>query len=112
MGNSHNLVTSGFGPVQVPTPTASTTVLPDVHGRRSPLYEELAKNLFVESYTATAMLSQVNGEKITHNRFQKVMVENDTRDTFRVRPVEKVRVNKTNGRESIFIKVLNIFKRQ
>tara|TARA_R110001583_G_scaffold31043_1_gene106509 strand:+ start:1533 stop:1808 length:276 start_codon:yes stop_codon:yes gene_type:complete len=90
----------------------STTVLPDVHGRRSPLYEELAKNLFVESYTATIMLSQVNGKKLTYNNFQKVMVENDTRDSFRIKPVEKVRVNKTNGRESIFIKVLNIFKRQ
>jgi len=90
----------------------STTVLPDVHGRRSPLYEELAKNLFVESYTATIMLSYVNGKKLTYNSFQKVMVENDTRDSFRIKPVEKVRVSKTNGRESIFIKVLNIFKRQ
>ena len=109
MGETQRLVTRGFGGE---LSTVTSAVIPDIHGRRSPLYEELAKNLLVDSYSITSMLLQVNGKKMKYEKPNRLLAENDTRDSFRVKSTEKVRVNKTNAKESIFIRVLNVFKRQ
>ena len=115
LGENAKMVTTGFGP----PPVVETIVQPEVileppRGRRrdKPLYEQPAKSLWVESYNITAKIHSINGEKIRNSQNRKFLVENDTRESFSVRPVQKARVKKTIAKENIFIKVLKLYKRR
>ena len=113
MGSDQALILQGFGPPPSVVAKAVEAVITQPRGRsRKPLYDELAKSLWVESYVIKASLHEVNGEKIQDRLDKKFILENDTRESFSVKPTEKVRITKTNAKESILIKVLNIFKRQ
>lgn len=114
MGENAKMVAQGFGPPTVEAVIKVETIIDPPRGRRrdKPLYEELAKSLWVESYKIQAKLYSINGKKINNIKDNKFLVENDTRESFSVKPAEKVRVKKTIAKDSIFIKVLNFYKRR
>ena len=116
LGENAKMVTTGFGP---PPPAEEVVVKPEVvldppRGRRrdKPLYEELAKSLWVETYKIQAKLHTINGKKAFDSRPTDTILENDTRESFSGKPTEKVRIKKTISKENIFIKVLKLYKRQ
>ena len=111
MGASPRLVTSGFGPPDPPAAAASDVIL-DYSGRSSPLYEELAKSLWINTYTIRAALLSVNGVLINDPEEKKMIAENDTRDGFSAKVSENIRVTKTNSKERIFINAISAFKRK
>jgi|MDTB01.2.fsa_nt_gb hypothetical protein len=113
MGPSPRLVTSGFGPPDPPpvVATVSDAIL-DYSGRSSPLYEELAKSLWINTYTIRAALLSVNGVLVKNPEEKKMIAENDTRDGFSAKVSENIRVTKTNSKERIFINAISAFKRK
>jgi hypothetical protein len=115
MGENANMVAQGFGPPPAVEVIIKAETVPDLpRGRRrdKPLYEELAKSLWVESYRIQAKLHSINGEKVINSKDNKFLLENDTRESFSVRPAEKARVRKTIAKDNIFIKVLKLYKRR
>ena len=115
MGSNAALVAQGFGPPPTVEEAVKVETVPDPpRGRRrdKPLYEELAKSLWVESYKIQAKIHSINGEKVRDTKYNQFLLENDTRESFSVKPAEKTRVKKTIAKDNIFIKVLKLYKRR
>ncbi len=110
MGPSPALITKGFSPVAVTIVSADFI---QVHGGSAgPLYEDLARSLWIDKYTIRARLFSVNGEKVTSSEEKVLRVENDNRDSFSAKVSENISVTKTNRNQSIFINALEVFKRK
>ena len=114
MGENAKMVAQGFGPPPAAEVVKAQDIIDQPRGRRrdKPLYEDLARSLWVESYRIQAKLHSINGEEIRNSQNNKILVENDTRESFSVKHAEKIRVKKTISKDNIFIKVLNFYKRQ
>ncbi len=103
------LVTMGFGPTcEV---TVETTLAPVIKGRSSLRYDGYKRQL-PDVYTITARLMEVNGVSLLHPITELARGEVDLSGDFVIRMVDKIRINKTTPKKTIFIKVIDIFKRE
>jgi len=103
------LVTMGLGTTcEV---TVETKALMPIQGRSSRRYDGYRKKL-PDFYTITARLTEVNGISLLHPITESTRGEIDMTGDFIIRMVDKIRINKTTPKKTIFIKVIDIFKRE
>jgi hypothetical protein len=118
MGSSASLVTSGFGPPPSAPPAAATTsttsedFIQRYGGTSRPLYEDLAKSLWLDTYTIRARLVSVNGIQIKDSKEKVLRIEDDNRSSFSAKVSENISVTKTKPEERILINALEVFKRK
>ena len=102
------LVTMGFGTTCAVS--VEEVILPK-HGRSSSRYDGYQRYL-PDVYTVTARLIEVNGATLLHSISESVRGEIDKSGDFVIRLVDKIRITKTTPKKTIFIKVIDIFKRE
>tara|TARA_Y100000593_G_scaffold17302_1_gene34647 strand:- start:223 stop:561 length:339 start_codon:yes stop_codon:yes gene_type:complete len=102
------LVTMGFGPT---CEVAVEEDAPPAKGRSSSRYDSYQRHL-PDVYTITARLMEVNGVRLLHPITESTRGEVDFSGDFVIRMVDKIRIKKTTPRKTIFIKVMDIFRRE
>jgi len=107
---SPNIVGHGFGP----DPVTVVAVEEELRrpGRSSRRFEPLFQPPKFDVYKITAILSAVNNLKIDPPIKATVSTIVDENDEFTVRNSGQIRITKTKPKESIFIKVIKLFKRE
>jgi hypothetical protein len=112
LGEESRLVTIGFGASSLPV---SKTPVIEVKGKSRPKHpKDTYDNQYplIDIYTVRAMLLEVNSKPVLSSVSKTVKGTIDREAEFTVKLSEKVKVTKTTPRKNIFIKVLEIFKRQ
>jgi len=108
---SSNIVGHGLGPDPVTVVVAVEEELRRT-GRSSRRFEPLFQPPKFDVYKITAILSDVNSLKIDPPIKSAISTIVDENDEFTVRHHGQVRITKTKPKESIFIKVIKLFKRE
>ena len=102
------LITQGFGPICAIAEVEEFIQRPGRSGSRHRDYERLMHDV----YTITARLTSVNGVMQLNSITESVRGELDRTGDFVIRLVSKIRIAKTTPRKTIFIKVIDVFKRE
>ena len=102
------LVTHGFGSPCAIEVVEEFVPRPGRSGARHRDYQRLMHDV----YTITAKLTSVNGIDLLNPIAESVRGEHDRRSDFVIRLVSKIRIAKTTPKKTIFIKVIDVFKRE
>jgi len=103
------LITMGLG-TTCAVSVEKEIILPK-HGRSSSRYDGYQRYL-PDIYTITARLVEVNGVSLLHPITESTRGEIDLSGDFVIRLVDKIRIAKTTPKKTIFIKVIDFFKRE
>ena len=103
------LVSMGFG-TTCEVSIETETLLP-IKGRSSRRYDGYQRHI-PDIYTITAKLTEINGVSLLHPITESTRGEIDLSGDFVIRLVDKIRIAKTTPKKTIFIKVIDIFKRE
>jgi len=120
------LITRGFGPTPTiitlglapPEKIASVIAQLQLHGADASIRTKRdweaphVKKPWIDTFTICATLRSVNGEQLQALVMERIDVIDDSSDSFKIKTVGNVEVNKTIPENDIFITVLNLFKRQ
>jgi|ETNvirenome_6_85_1030632.scaffolds.fasta_scaffold00122_5 hypothetical protein len=107
---SSNIIGHGFGPD--PVVVAETVEEITRYGRSSRKFEPLFRDLNVDRYKITAKIKSINSIILKDHISETVAGSIDRNEKFSMKQADKIRIVKTKPKESIFIKVIKIFKRE
>jgi hypothetical protein len=106
------LITMGLGPTcEVFVVKEEEEVVQPIKGRSSSRYDGYQRYL-PDVYTITARLVEINGVTLLHPIAESVRGDVDLSGDFVIRLVDKIRIAKTTPKKTIFIKVIDFFKRE